>query len=180
MGAYTIHVVGESFANFDGSDRQREIARCRIGEAVQLVREPDNRHDANCVQVLSSRGVQIGNIGRDNAEWIAERMDNGGHVSAVIDGIADGGAGLLGVVLTLSTDDQNPASTFRRCPRCAEEVKATAKVCRHCGYKFNISDEMPTAFGLKLQSDQRVIQIIASIVVALFLIWFAIVQIVKT
>lgn len=105
MGRYTIHVVGESFRNSDGTDRQSEIGRCRVSEPVTLEREPDNPYDVNCVKVISMRGVQIGNIGRDNAEWIAERMDRGGSIAATIDQIGTAANGQLGVILTLSTDD---------------------------------------------------------------------------
>jgi hypothetical protein len=29
-----------------------------------------------------------------------------------------------------------PPSTLKRCPKCAEEVKVEAVVCRFCGYEF--------------------------------------------
>jgi len=106
MGTYTIAVVGESFRNADGSSRQREIGRCHEGEPVTLAREPDNPHDANCIRVISRRGVQIGNIGRDDAEWMAERIDKGRPVAAAIKGINEGGRGLAGVVLLVSTDEE--------------------------------------------------------------------------
>jgi hypothetical protein len=103
MGEYSISVVGESFRNSDGKSRQAEIKWCRVGEPVELVREPDNPHDANCVKVVSARGVQIGNIGRDNG-WICERLDRGAPVSATIDFIEPADNGKLGVVLLVHTD----------------------------------------------------------------------------
>lgn len=102
MGTYPIAIVGESFANDDGSSRQNEIARCRVGEPVELERDPGNPHDSLCVRVLSARGVQIGNIGRVDA-WIAERIDAGRQVSATIQSIGKGERGLLGVVLSVDT-----------------------------------------------------------------------------
>jgi len=96
-------VAGESFANADGSSRQAEIARCQVGEAVTLEREPDNPHDENCVQVFSARGVQIGNLARE-AAWIAQRLDLDQDVETRIARIL-GDRGRLGVVLQVKTDD---------------------------------------------------------------------------
>jgi len=102
MAVYSIGIVGESFDNDDGSSRQEEIGRCRAGEPVDLVREPDNPHDPNCVKVLSLRGVQIGNIGRDHP-WIAERLDRGAFLDARIQRVVTGGRGMKGVVIAVRT-----------------------------------------------------------------------------
>ncbi len=54
-------VVGVTFTNADGAPRQRIIAKCGIGEDIDLVPEPDNPHDANAVAVTRRRtGEQIG------------------------------------------------------------------------------------------------------------------------
>lgn len=107
MGAYPIGIVGESFHNDDGSSRQTEIARCRPGEPVKLEREPTNKYDANCVKVISTRGVQIGNISRDDA-WICERLDKGGFVDARILSIGLSKHAKAAVVLCVRTieDDE--------------------------------------------------------------------------
>jgi hypothetical protein len=107
MGAYPIGIVGESFKNDDGSSRQAEIKRCSSGEVVSLERDPENIYDANCVKVVSVRGVQIGNISRDDA-WIAERLDRDGLVDAQILRIGAGAKGKLGVVICVRTtkDDE--------------------------------------------------------------------------
>ena len=122
MGAYPIGIVGESFDNEDGGSRQSEIARCEIGEQVQLERDPANKYDKNCVRVLSARGVQIGNISRDDG-WICERMDKGGFVDARVLSIGKGKRG-MGVVLCLRTDanddwldDQGPVRRTERQPQ---------------------------------------------------------------
>jgi hypothetical protein len=108
MGEYRAAVAGESFRNEDGSDRQTEIAKCKVGETITLEREPDNQHDRNCIRVISARGVQIGNIARDGAQWMAERMDRGHPVTATIDSIGRGEGWNLGVVLSVSTDYDQP------------------------------------------------------------------------
>ena len=113
MGSYPIGIVGESFDNDDGSSRQAEIRRCVAGEAVELERDPGNKYDSNCVKVLSSRGVQIGNISRDDG-WICERLDKGGFVDARILSVGRSKQDKSGVVLcvrTIEDDEWLPEAT---------------------------------------------------------------------
>ena len=77
MGTYTLSIVGES--HYQGA-----IWHCRKGDRVILQREPENPHDENAVAVLREDGEQIGYLSRDNAEWVAERMDKGRQVEAKI------------------------------------------------------------------------------------------------
>lgn len=106
MSSYPIGVVGESFDNEDGTSRQTEIRRCSAAEPVTLQRDPDNRYDSNCVRVVSARGVQIGNISRDDS-WICERLDRGGFVDARVLSVRKGAGGKLGVVLCVRTGDED-------------------------------------------------------------------------
>ncbi|MGE0178956.1 MAG: HIRAN domain-containing protein [Sphingomonas sp.] len=105
MGEFLIGVVGESFRNGDGSDRQAELRRCRAGEAALLEREPDNPHDGNCIRVISARGIQIGNVGREVAVRLAAEMDDGIAFAAAIESIGTGAAGLLGAVVRVRSID---------------------------------------------------------------------------
>ena len=86
MGIYTVHVAGEQYENYDGSSRQKAIKKCRTGQPVTLVREPDNEYDQNAIKVISSFG-QIGYVGRNNAEWLSRIIDEGRGVSAHVEGI---------------------------------------------------------------------------------------------
>jgi hypothetical protein len=107
MTAYPIGIVGESFANEDGSSRQAEIKRCSAGEPVSLERDPQNRYDAKCIKVVSVRGRQIGNMSRNDA-WIADRIHCETFVDARILGIRKNANGMHGVVLCVRTakDDE--------------------------------------------------------------------------
>lgn len=100
---YTLGIVGESHKNPDGSSRQAEIKRCREGEAVQLIAEPDNPYDPLAVAVLSRRGTCIGYISRDHNEWIGQKLADEGIASACIDMIVGGERGKpsRGVLLEL-------------------------------------------------------------------------------
>lgn len=106
MGAYTIHVTGESFRNSDGSKRQKFIRKCFIGDPVRLEREPANEFDDNAIAVYAYGG-QIGYIDRQKASWLAPQMDRGMRVSAVVQRINSGGIFNFtkprGVVLTVRT-----------------------------------------------------------------------------
>lgn len=112
MPVYPIPVVGESFDNEDGTSRQAEIARCIVLERVKLIREPDNPYDANCVRVVSPRGVQIGNVSRRVAAWMAERLDRGGRLIARIHAINSGPKQMRGVVLLVTTEAELPDVDF--------------------------------------------------------------------
>jgi hypothetical protein len=103
MGVYSVAVVGESFANYDGSQRQDVLAKCVPGDRVSLLREPDNPHDCNAVAVVTRHGC-IGMIGRGDL-WICERLDDSRYIEACIASIGTSPeSGLLGATLRVSTD----------------------------------------------------------------------------
>ena len=109
-------VVGVTFTNADGAPRQRIIAKCGIGEDIELVPEPDNPHDANAVAVTRRRtGEQIGYLSRDVAGRLVEQAESGMEFSAEIHEIIGGGSWFskksLGVILKIGVlhpegDDQ--------------------------------------------------------------------------
>jgi hypothetical protein len=55
----------------------------KVGDALTLVREPDNRHDANAVRV-EWRGRMLGYLPRAENRSVAAEMDRGTIVSARI------------------------------------------------------------------------------------------------
>jgi hypothetical protein len=82
-----LNVVGGAYDNEDGSSRQAEAALLVVGEAVELRREPTNKHDPSAVAVFSERGVQLGYLGASRASWIGSKLDRGLVTVAVVDRI---------------------------------------------------------------------------------------------
>lgn len=55
----------------------------KAGDALALVREPDNRHDAHAVRI-EWRGRRLGYLPRAENRAVAAEMDRGGKVEARI------------------------------------------------------------------------------------------------
>ena len=55
----------------------------KVGDALVLVREPENKHDANAVRV-EWRGRKLGYLPRSENRAVATEMDRGGRVEARI------------------------------------------------------------------------------------------------
>ena len=98
---YLLIGTGERFANSDGSSRQDELGRCRPGEAIRLEREPDNPRDPMAVALYSSRGVQVGYLGREQAKWLAPLIDGGHSLSVIVDRIAPKGRPFSPLAVTM-------------------------------------------------------------------------------
>jgi hypothetical protein len=112
MGVFHTSVAGVTMKNDDGMERQKLIlAAAKVGQAVELIREPDNEHDDNAVAVWIESTVllvakvrgKIGYIPADLAWEIAEHMDDGGKIRATISELTGGTADkpTRGVVLEL-------------------------------------------------------------------------------
>lgn len=68
------------FQYYEGKDLW---AMMRVGDSLQLVREPQNPHDANAVRVLW-RNEMLGYIPRRENADVARQMDRGAPVKARI------------------------------------------------------------------------------------------------
>ena len=62
---YTVRLRGSSYANNDGTQRQDLVAKCRRGDSLRLVAEPDNPHDRHAVAVFNGAGHQLGYLPSD-------------------------------------------------------------------------------------------------------------------
>jgi hypothetical protein len=107
MRHFFANIVGESFRNEDGSDRQAIIPRCRVGELLTLEHEPDNPHDINAIRVLRQTGEQIGYLERDFAGEVVSRTVKGWGFHALVAGIGRArGTGPYGVALLVVVEDE--------------------------------------------------------------------------
>ena len=66
------------FQYYQGKQLWEEM---KVGDALTLVREPDNPHDSNAVRV-EWRGHRLGYVPRRENHSVAQHMDRGGGVEA--------------------------------------------------------------------------------------------------
>ena len=107
---FSLPACGERHDNEDGSSRQDELRRCSPGEMLHLLREPDNEHDHMAVAVVTMRGVRVGYLARDRAQWIGSKIDRGYDVRAIVErikGIHLAGSP-LGLVMRINMDGEEP------------------------------------------------------------------------
>lgn len=83
-----ILVQSSPLAGFQYHAGKRLWSQMQPGDALTLVREPDNRHDANAVRV-EWQGHQIGYLPRAENRAVAAEMDRGTQVAARIARLAE-------------------------------------------------------------------------------------------
>ena len=100
--SFRTKVVGVTFQNPDGTQRQAIIGKCKVGEHVRLIRDYENSHDQYAIAVLRETGEQIGFIDKDVAfrhegmNDLAPHIDQGGEVKAkIVDLIGEVHSGFL-------------------------------------------------------------------------------------
>jgi hypothetical protein len=76
-------VQSSPLAGYRYAEAAQVWAELRVGERLELVREPDNLHDRNAVRV-EWRGRKLGYVPRAENEALAWAMDRGERVSARI------------------------------------------------------------------------------------------------
>ena len=82
--SFPTKIVGVTHKNPDGRDRQKLIKRCRVGEALFLLRDEANQHDSNAVAVCRKSGEQLGYLSREVAKNVASHIEKGGIAIAEI------------------------------------------------------------------------------------------------
>lgn len=114
-------VAGVTFANDDGSRRQKIIPRCGVGESLRLVRYPDDPFDPGAIAVLRRSGEQLGFIpahvsrGGDPS-GLAAQMDEGAAYKCRVANITGGGPGLSFGINIEITDTEFPETILDRTP----------------------------------------------------------------
>ncbi len=90
-------VVGVTFENDDGSDRQHLIGKCKPGDLLILLHDTENKHDSCAVAVYHERRsfgfkkiAQIGYLGQHLGADIVAHMESGGEAYAIIKEITGG------------------------------------------------------------------------------------------
>ena len=76
-------VVGVSFDNDNGINRQVLLATLKKTDGIQLVREPRNLFDTNAVKVMSGE-MQLGYVGKQYVTILAPMIDQGRKFMATI------------------------------------------------------------------------------------------------
>jgi hypothetical protein len=57
-------------------NRRADLSDLKPGDAIRLIREPDNPHDANAIRVLRADDADLGYLAREVARGIASRLDD--------------------------------------------------------------------------------------------------------
>ncbi len=85
MHAQTVKLLVQSspLAGFRHAEASQVWSELRLGDALELVREPDNPYDRNAVRV-DWRGRKLGYVPRAENEALAWAMDRGERLTARI------------------------------------------------------------------------------------------------
>ena len=84
-------VVGVTFKNDDGGDRQALITQCKVLDPLELKHEPNNPFDPNAVGAFW-KGLQLGHLKRELAPEIVYYLRNGWRLSALVASIQGRGS----------------------------------------------------------------------------------------
>jgi HIRAN domain len=113
-------IRGVTKKNPDGVNRQRIIRRCcRRGDALFLIREPNNPVDPNAIQVRRivysdvpdkpRLAEQLGYVSRDLAEKLAPKVDHEGFVLMAWIMNVSGGEDMESVGVNIQIEEYRPA-----------------------------------------------------------------------
>lgn len=73
----SLAIVGADFPNQRGPGRRFEIAMCEPGELVELRHDPKNPADERAIAVFSARGIQIGYVRAERAQFVGTVLHRG-------------------------------------------------------------------------------------------------------
>lgn len=76
-------VARSPLAGFNHHDAAAHFDEMRVGDALSLVREPDNPHDPKAIRI-EWHGVKLGYLPRRENMAVAQELDSGGVVEARI------------------------------------------------------------------------------------------------
>jgi hypothetical protein len=95
---YPVGLVGEEHY-------AANVAQCRVGQDVVLLREPGNPFDNGAIVVKNQNGNTVGYIAKKN--FVYEHVNTaGGGALATIKAIQVGGNGSMQIVLDVELDDE--------------------------------------------------------------------------
>ncbi len=95
------------------SEMQANIALCKPGDKLTMIREPDNPFDPNAIKVYKDK-MPLGYINRDLASQLAPRIDNGNKYMCIIQAVTGGGKKLHGVNIMIDTiEPPEPVATIK-------------------------------------------------------------------
>ena len=113
---FNVKLVGVTYKNEDGSDRQAYIRKfAKTAMPLMLRPEPNNKHDSNAIGVwiratvfwIFKEDIQLGYLDSRLAEELVSHLGRGGIVAAHIAEIIGGhdGAESYGVIAEISKSD---------------------------------------------------------------------------
>ena len=109
-------IAGVTYTNADGSQRQKIVTKCSLGERLRLEREPNNPYDANAIKLLRLNGEQIGYVTARLATDLAQYVDSGVQMEVRITEFTGGGEKTHGVNIEFRFEDDDYTETRLRAP----------------------------------------------------------------
>ena len=119
-GSFHTKIVGVTFKNEDGSDRQRIIRdlirneELEEGTELYLVPQPRNPYDRNCILVNAENGKTLGSLSKELAATIAPQIQQGYTFKAYASSYTGGDIGYAyGVNIKIERYKPGSSSDFR-------------------------------------------------------------------
>lgn len=104
LHGYYTSLIGVADPDGDGLSPQKEIRKCSVGDAVELVREPHDDHGPDAVAVYRRKsGRRLGFLPPEAATIFAPRIESGDLCPAAIYDITGGSEAMpdLGIRLRI-------------------------------------------------------------------------------